>query len=123
MVIEDPESLLRTCSRNIRRARQVTNTQLARPRTAKIANMPIAIRMNFKALPPDGAGGAGGAPVAGAMAPTGGEGGLEEAGTTDAGGGGAATGLSAVPHLTQNLRLSSFGAPQFVQYLVAIHPH
>src|SRR5579864_2639216 len=102
----------------MRCARQVMKTQLAMPKTAKIAKMPIAIKMNFKALPPDvavgaEAAGAGAVPVA---ASAGAETGAEETLPVNAGGGGPAIGLSAVPHLTQNLRLSSLGEPQFVQY-------
>src|SRR5438876_10772675 len=123
MVMDDPESFMRTCSRNILRARQVTNTQLPMPRTASIANMPTAMRMNFRALPPDFAGGVAATGAAGTEAMAGGETEADDAGLTGGGAGRAALSVpSAVPHPTQNFMLSSFGEPQLVQNLVAIYP-
>src|SRR5207253_11289301 len=102
MVMDDPESFMRTCSRNILRARQVTKTQLPMPRTANIANMPTAIRMNFRALPPDFEGGVAVTGAAGTVAMAGGETDADDAGLAGGDAGDAVlTVPSAVPHPTQ----------------------
>lgn len=89
----------------MRRARQVTNTQLAIPRTAKSANMPTAIRMNFRALPPDLPDWAAGIDAAGGVIVIAGEADPDDAGLiSGAGVDGAAIELRAVPHLMQKFK-------------------
>src|SRR6266849_604128 len=110
--MDEPEAFMRTCSRNILRARQVTNTQLPMPRTASIANTPTAIRMNFRALPPDVGGGVATTGAADPVAMAGGGTDADAAGLAGSDAGDAAlTVASAVPHPTQNFMLSSLGEP------------